>query len=229
MRALLLLVLACLSMQLHAQQVETYTSSGKPAGAMRKQQQKKQQKGFDPSRMIYGGTVNLGGGSGAFSIGVLPMIGYRITDRLGAGVNFGYQYTKINDYIELTDLNGISQYYDYKASMITAGVWARYLVLPKLFVHAGYEHNFINFQNYRYSSNGSGSIEDFKQHFKAPSVLVGIGYRAPIGANISMYFMGMVDILQLTDNPPAYSPYYYNKSNGILSAIYPNIGFNIGF
>lgn len=230
MRILLTILGLCMVMQSAAQKVETYTSSGKPAGAYRKQQAKRQQtKGFDPTRMVYGGTLNIGGGSGAFSVGVLPLIGYRITQKLAAGVNLGYQYTQIKNYIQLEDLNGITDYYDYKASIATVGVWARYLLLPKLFAQVGYERNFLTFQNYRYASNGSGNIESYKEHYNAPSVLVGLGYRAPISQNVSMYFMGMVDVLQLTDNPPLYSPYYYNKDNGILSAIYPNIGFTIGF
>jgi hypothetical protein len=217
-------------MQANAQKVETYTSSGKPKGSFRKQQERKNKtKGFDPTRMVYGGTINIGGGTGVFSVGVLPMVGYRVVNKLAVGVNFGYQYTQIKNYFQLTDLNGIVNYYDYKASIMTAGVWARYLILPKLFAHVGYEQNFLTFQNYRFASNGSGSIASYKEHYQAPSVLVGLGYRSPIAQNVSMYIMGVVDVLQFTDNPPLYSPYYYNKNNGILSAIYPSIGFTIGF
>jgi len=211
-------------------QVETYTSSGKAPGVMRKQQERKQQKkGFDPSRMIYGGTLSAGGGNGAFALGIMPMVGYRITDKFGAGLNFGYQYIKVKDYIPLTDLNGITDYYDFKAGIATVGIWARYLILPKLFVHAGYERNFLSYQDYRLAGNGSGDIESFKRHLSASCVPVGLGYRAPVGQNISMYFMGVVDVLQLFPNAPVYSPYYYDKNSGILSAIYPSIGVTIGF
>jgi hypothetical protein len=113
--------------------------------------------------------------------------------------------------------------------MISASVWARYLILPKLFVQAGYEHNFLSFQNYRFDQSGSGEIEGYKEKHNAPSVLVGIGYRMPVGENVSLYLMGMVDVLQFFPDAPFYSPYYYNKDNGFLSAIYPSIGFTIGF
>ena len=218
----------CLSLQGIAQEV--YTSSGKPAGALRKQQERKQkEKGFDPSRMIYGGSLGIGGGGGAFSFNISPIVGYRITDNFAAGVGFGYQYARINDYFEIADNNGIVSYYDFKASVISASVWARYLILPRLFVHAAYEHNFLNFQNYRFDPNGSGAIVGVKEKYDAPSALLGIGYRMPIGSNVSVYMMGMVDVLQFFPNPPLYSPYYYDKNNGILSAIYPSIGFTIGF
>lgn len=228
MQKILFILAMCLSLQTMAQEV--YTSSGKPAGVLRKQQERRQQeKGFDPSRMIYGGSLGIGGGNGVFGFNVSPIVGYRITDKFAAGVGFGYQYAKINDYFEIEDANGFVNYYDFKASMISASVWARYLVLPRLFVHTAYEHNFISFQNYKYDPGGSGNIVGVKEKYDAPSVLVGIGYRMPIGSNVSIYMMGMVDVLQFLPNPPLYSPYYYDRNNGILSAIYPSIGFTIGF
>lgn len=230
MKQLLILFFIGLSIQAQAQKTETYTSSGKPVGVYKKQQSKrKQDKGFDMSRMIYGGNLGGGGGNGAFSFNIAPVVGYRITDRLAAGVGFGYQYAQVNDFFKLEDNNGMINYYDYKASMISASVWARYLLLPKLFVHAAYEHNFLSFQNYRFARNLSGSIEGYKERHNAPSALVGIGYRAPIGHNVSMFMMGMVDVLQLFPNAPEYSPYYYDKKGSFLNAIYPSIGFTIGF
>ena len=228
MKRIIAILLICLSIDGFAQQ--TYTSSGKPAGSLKKQRDRKDKsEGFDPTRMIYGGGLGFGMGNGSVAFGIQPVVGYRITDKFAAGLNFGYQFTKINDFFEITDANGFIQYYDFKANMFTTGVWARYLVLPQLFVHLGYEHNFLNFQNYRFSPSGSGEIEGFKENYDAPSVLVGIGYRQPIAPNVSMYFMGMVDVLQFLENPPLYSPYYYDKSQGILSAINPSIGFMIGF
>ncbi len=225
----MLLLALCFSLQGSAQEV--YTSSGKPPGALRKQQERKQkEQGFDPSRMIYGGSLGIGGGNGVFGFNVSPIVGYRITDKFAAGVGFGYQYTSINDYFEIEDANGFINYYDFKASIISASVWMRYLVLPRLFVHAGYEHNFLSFQNYKFDPSGSGAIVGVKEKYSAPSVLAGIGYRMPIGSNVSLYMMGMVDILQFFPNAPLYSPYYYDKDNGnILNAIYPSIGFTIGF
>ncbi len=220
----------CVCLEGFAQEVETYTSSGKPAGALRKQQEeKKKQEGFDASRMIYGGTISAGGGNGAFVIGVSPMIGYRITEKFAAGVGFGYQYAKVNDFFEIEDNNGIVNYYDFKATMLSGSVWARYLILPKLFVHAAYEHNFLSFQNYRFARNGSGNIEGYKERYDAPSALVGIGYRMPVAPNVSVNIMGMVDVLQFFPNAPLYSPYYYDKGGSFINAIYPNIGFLIGF
>src|SRR5688572_20107643 len=109
MRKIIFLFALCLSLEGIAQ--ETYTSSGKPAGVLRKQQEKKQkEKGFDPSRMIYGGTLSVGGGNGSFTLGVAPMVGYRISDKFAAGVGFGYQYSRVNNYFEIEDANGFINY-----------------------------------------------------------------------------------------------------------------------
>ncbi|HQE11688.1 MAG TPA: hypothetical protein PLQ78_02955 [Flavipsychrobacter sp.] len=230
MKKLLFILFICFAVTGWAQQTETYTSSGKPVGKFHKQAtKKKSDNGFDLSRMIYGGNIGGGGGNGAFSFNIAPVIGYRITDKFAAGVGFGYQYAQVKDYFKITDLNGMTNYFDFKAGMLSTSVWARYLILPKLFVHAAYEHNFTSFQNYRFARNGSGAIEGYKEKYNSPSALVGIGYRAPVGNNVSMYVMGMVDVLQLFPNAPQYSPYYYDKSGSILNAIYPSIGFTIGF
>ena len=198
---------------------EVYTSSGKPPGVKQKEMQRKQkerERGFDINRLIVGGTLGFGMADNVIAFSVSPVVGYRITDKLAAGIGFGYQYFREKDALLLTDLHGKTTYFDFKASMISANVWARYLVLERLFVHAAYEHNFFSYSDYRYNQSGTGEIETYKVNLDVPSVLVGIGYRQPISGNASIYIMGLYDVLQRD-----FSPY--------KGGIQPSIGFMIGF
>lgn len=217
MKRIIIVLLICAGFTASAQEV--YTSSGKPPGQKRKElerKKKKNEKGFQSSRLIVGGTIGFGMADKVLAFNIAPIIGYRITDKFAAGIGFGYQYYKQDDAIYLEDLNGNRSYYDFRANMISASVWTRYLILQKLFAHAEYEHNFFSFDDYRYDRQGNGTIETYKQKLDVPSVLLGIGYRQPIGANASIYIMGFYDVLQ-----KEYSPY--------KGSIQPRIGFTIGF
>jgi opacity protein-like surface antigen len=213
MKQLIAVLLMALGFTASAQEV--YTSSGRPVGAKPKQQKQQKPEGFDWSRIVVGGTLGFGMGDNTLAFSVAPMVGYRITDKLAAGIGFGYQYYKQKDFFEVPDLFTTEiHYYDYKASMISASVWARYLILDKLFVHAEYEHNFFSFNDYHY--NSSGGIESFKERLDVPSVLLGVGYRQPVSENASVYIMAFYDVLQRE-----YSPY--------KGSIQPRIGFTVGF
>lgn len=210
MKRILLVLLVCAGFTATAQEV--YTSSGKPASASKRKQK---EQGFDPSKLIFGGGLQLSFGN-VTSISVSPVLGYRISDNFAAGVGFGYQYLKIKDYFQIEDLYGSISYQDYKSSIISPSVWGRYLITPNIFAHLEYEHNFLSFQDYRYSPSGSGEIEGYKVKYQAPCLLVGGGYRQELGANSSFFIMLMYDVIQ-----DKYSPY--------KDRLMPRIGFNIGF
>lgn len=202
-----------------AQQV--YTSSGRPADAKKKNSQRSAGKGFDFSRMILGGGLGLGFGSQTTSFSISPIIGYRITDNVAAGVSFGYQYYRYKDFFELTDANGYTSFYDLKSSITSVGLWVRYLAFERLLLHAEFEQNFMRYQDYRFASNGSGNIEPYKIKYNAPALLVGVGYRQPITENASMYIILMYDLYnQIDPNRPI---------NIYGNTLFPRIGFNIGF
>ena len=217
-----IIVAALLMIGLNVSAQEVYTSSGKPPGVKQKEMERRKrdkEKGFDASRIIVGGTLGFGMADKVIAFSISPMVGYRITDKLAAGVGFGYQYYKQKDYFELVNYNTNEVYYrDYKASMISASIWSRYLVFEKMFVHAEYEHNFFSFQNYRpiYTSNNQFYVDEFKERIDVPCLLLGVGYRQPIGENASIYIMGFYDVLQRD-----YSPY--------KGSIQPRIGFTVGF
>lgn len=202
----------CLSIEATAQRV--YTSSGRPLNARKKEEHKK--KGFDISRIVLGGGIGFSWGDQYASFSISPVVGYRILDKLAVGVGGGYQYFWQKNFFSVPDVYGIEHLYDLKASITSVSVWARYMVFPRLIVHAEYEHNFFSYTDYRFSSSGTGDIESYREKYNAPSVLLGIGYRQPVGENASVFIMGMYDVVQ-----DKYSPYG--------NTIFPRIGFNIGF
>lgn len=216
MKNILIVLLVVIGFSASAQEV--YTSSGRPVGSKRKEDKRKKEKdGFSLSRLVVGGTLGFGMGDNVIAFNVAPMVGYRITDKLAAGVGFGYQYYKAKDYLEITNpITNETKLYDLKANMISASVWARYLVFDRLFVHAEYEHNFYTYQDYRFSQSGTGDIEAYKLKLDVPCLLLGVGYRQPVSENASVYILGFYDVLQRE-----LSPYY--------GAIQPRIGFTIGF
>lgn len=208
------LLLFCSVLSVRAQEV--YTSSGRSVSRAR-EAQKEREKGFDINRMIVGGTLGFGMGGNTVAFSIAPVVGYRITDNFAAGIGFGYQYFKEKDYFAVPGPNlNQTLYYDYKASMISASVWTRYVIITNLFVHAEYEHNFMSYQDYRYDPGGSGNIVDYKIRMNVPSLLLGAGFRQPVGEHSSMYIMGFYDVLQRD-----FSPY--------KGGIQPRIGFTLGF
>jgi len=217
MKRIIIVLLLCAGFTASAQEV--YTSSGKAPGVKQREldrRKKKDDKGFDASRLVVGGTLGFGMGDKVLAFNIAPMVGYRITDKLAAGIGFGYQYYKQSDFFEITNYDSNQVYYrDFKASMISASVWARYLIFEKLFVHAEYEHNFFKYNHYEWNYV-SNEISEMKENLDVPSVLLGVGYRQPIGSNASIYIMGFYDVLQRD-----YSPY--------KGSIQPRIGFTIGF
>ncbi|WP_123985363.1 hypothetical protein [Taibaiella soli] len=214
MKYLITVIMLCIGLQA-AQAQDVYTSSGR---SMRQIQAKKKQenKGFDPSKIIAGGFLGLSFGTST-SVYVAPVIGYRITDKLAAGIDFSYTYYKYKDYFYLQNpITGESNYYDLSSDILSIGVWARYLVFSGLFVGAQFDQNYMSYTDPGFDPNGSGNIVNQKVKYDAPSLLLGAGYRAPIGDRASVNFSLMYDVLQ-----NQYSPYY--------GRVVPMIGFMYGF
>lgn len=189
----------CLLMAGGLQAQTVYRSSGK-AKYNSKNKKKQQESNRFLDHMIVGGGLSLSLGTYT-SVSVSPVVGYRITDNFSAGVGFGYQYLRIKDFFEV-DNNGSLEYWDLKANMLSASVWARYIVWRNLFVHAEFEKNFMTFKSPGFDRGGSGNIVEIKEKYESPCVLVGGGYRTPIGDKSSVNFALLYDVLQ-----DKYSPY----------------------
>lgn len=215
MKYIITVVILCFGLQA-AQAQDVYTSSGR---SMRQIEAKKKQenRGFDPSKIIVGGFLGLSFGN-VSNVYVAPVVGYRITDKLAAGVDFSYSYYKYKDYYYLQNpITGETNYYDYSANTLSVGVWARYLVWGGLFVGAQLDQNYLSTTAPGFDPNGSGNIINQKVKYNTPSLLLGAGYRAPIGDRASMNISLMYDVLQQQNSP------YYGLS------FFPMIGFMYGF
>jgi hypothetical protein len=130
-------------------------------------------------RTVVGGSLGLGlsssNGTGMFFGAITPLVGYRVTERLSAGVGFNYTYYKTRLYQE--------QYY--------AGIaWARLGLINGLFACA--EINQVNAPVY--SFNGA-SRETF------PLLLAGAGISQGIGHGIGTYFQIMYDVTEEVRSP----------------------------
>jgi opacity protein-like surface antigen len=206
----LMLLLAVTAVQAQ----EVYRSSGR-AGKSNFARDRKEG-GFDPNRLIFGGGLALSFGD-VTNIGISPVVGYKITDRVAAGIGLGYQYVRVKNFFAFQNASNpnATDYYDYKCSIFSPSVWARVLVWDNVFIHAEYENNYVSLTDYRYAPNGL-DIESFKNRITIPALLAGVGYRQPIGENSSFVIMALYDVIQ-----DKYSP-YGNQINF-------RFGFNFGY
>jgi len=127
-------------------------------------------------RIYYGGTVSLGFGS-TTSIGIYPMLGYKLTPKLSAGVKVGYEYLSYD---------GGESTHNYGGS-----VFGNYRIGRSLYAHAEYQS--INYEVF------SGLGESDREW--VPFMLVGGGFYKPISPRTSLYAEVLFDVLQDERSP----------------------------
>lgn len=159
-------------------------------------------KGVSWKERIYtGGGMGLGFNTAQDFVSVSPIIGYRLTTRFTPGIGLQYRYTNyklVNPNIKLNDY-GVS-------------VFARYYIIPELFLHTEYEH-----LNYEFPTSATTT---FRQTFD--SFLGGAGYVFPLGRRSSFYVIGLYNFSYRQQVNPS-DPYAY-PSPWIF-----RVGANIGF
>jgi hypothetical protein len=185
-----LLIVFLLFLGLSASAQEVYTSSGK------RSYKQKTKKGYDPDRLIVGGGLNAGFGSGYTAVGLSPVVGYRITKSFSAGVGIGYQYFRQFDFED----QGKKWY--ISSNMIYPSVWARQFLFRNIFASACFEQDFISIKQPGIDVV-TGQIQDVASNVTASCLLVGVGLRQPMGGRVSFIGEIMYDVLQ-----QKYSPYY---------------------
>jgi hypothetical protein len=193
---LVLLLFAGIS---YASAQDVYTSSGKP-GYHKKTKKKK---GYDPEKLIIGGTLNAGFGGGYANVGVGPLLGYRITDHFSAGVGLGYQYYQEPEY-NIDPVDPYKVYY-IKENIVYPSIWTRYYVYRNFFVSGTFEFDVISLKGPGYDH--MGNFTTLKENVTNPCALIGAGFRQPLGGRVSAYFELIYDVLQGQYSPyPAGSP-----------------------
>ena len=139
-------------------------------------------------KMFFGGSLGLQFGSYTY-VDVSPLIGYKITERLQAGVGFTYIYYKVKQ----------STYYDpYETSTYGGRVFGRYYFLENFFAHSEFEilnmevpSNFNPVNNY---------YTDMKRD-NITSVMIGGGFAQPIGSNAAILLMALWNLTEEEFSP----------------------------
>ncbi len=119
-------------------------------------------------KLFFGGDFGLSFGAVTY-IELSPAIGYRLTDKLSAGVGVIYKYISSKNYYST---------YSFSTSIYGGKMFANYMVTNNFFPHVEFEvlsleHKYFDFLG-NYPDDGRYLYE---------SLFVGAGYRYPIGKN----------------------------------------------
>ena len=129
-------------------------------------------------RIFTGGNVGFQFGTVTYAE-VSPLIGYRITDKIAAGVGVTYQYYHYKDH-----------YFDLETNVYGARVFGRYMFTPRLFGYA--EEEYLNLEAFDFQ----------RRRVDVESFMAGGGYLQPIGENSAALIMLLYNF-----TPSAYTPY----------------------
>lgn len=164
--------------------------------------------GFKRENILIGGALNLGAGNRSFNAGINPEVGYGIAEWLDAGLTFNLNYQTQNL------LNVYPYDYKYRATNYGGGVFARIWPVNFLHIYLAQEYNWIN-ANYIFDDG----TPKYKQKFKAPSLLAGIGYGSHQRGGGYNYITIMIDLMRNEQSP------YRDQNNDIVPTIRAGIGF----
>jgi hypothetical protein len=136
--------------------------------------------------------VFTGGGFGlSFSnyydyVSVSPLVGYKITPKLAAGLQLQYRYTKYKQYTFKFSTN------DYGVSP-----FVRYNIYAPFFLHAEYEY-----LNYEFPLSPTESVRRSYNSF-----LAGGGFFQPLGRNAGFFLLALYNFSYTDPDPGEFSPY----------------------
>jgi hypothetical protein len=162
-----------------------------------RQQAHKQKKTKRPigQKLYFGGGVGLTFGTYT-RIALYPIVGYKITRNLSLGVELGYEYIRDNRYSESID-----------ASNYGASIFARYRIIPQLFVHA--EYAIYNYELFY--------VDLSSERVWVPFLFLGAGFSQQIAPRTFLIASVKFDVLQNPNSPYSnWSPFW-------------NIGISYGF
>ena len=126
-------------------------------------------------QLYFGGSVGLSIGSYT-QVGLYPLIGYKVTPKLSAGLKFTYQYISDSRYTP-----------SYTTSNYGGSVFARYRIIPLIYAHVEYET--INYEFY----DSSREFVSF--------LFVGGGLTKSMGRNTWLTAQVLFDVLQNSNSP----------------------------
>lgn len=167
-------------------------------------QDEEPQRGFDKSKLFFGGNFGLGFGSNNTLVNLSPQIGYRFNPWLAAGVGLNFIYSSYRYRFTSPE---------YKEHYGVAGlnVFGRVYPIEYLFLQIQPEANY-NWGKFKFYNGTPDQKLDGKI---VPSLLGGAGAAIPAGRG-AFIIMVQYDLLQEDRSP------YGNRA-------FYNFGYNIGF
>ncbi len=132
------------------------------------------------NNLFYGGYINLSLGHYSV-IGIEPMVGYRLTRKMAAGLKVRYDYIRDSRYTETRT-----------TSTYGGSVFARYLVTAKFYAQV--EPATYNYESFYYGGGSAG--RDW-----VPMLLVGGGLIQPLSERTWLNAQILFDVLQDEKSP----------------------------
>jgi hypothetical protein len=127
-------------------------------------------------RLWYGGNFNLGfngaEGTSMFTVGLTPMVGYKIIGGLSAGPRVGISYTSIKSFNTQNKVSSVG------LTDFTLGAFTRYKAFKNFFAHGEYEYQSQqsafgdSFNRIQLDAEGKA----IKQRFNRTNYYAGLGY-----------------------------------------------------
>ncbi|MBA3706651.1 MAG: hypothetical protein H0W84_12350 [Bacteroidetes bacterium] len=130
-------------------------------------------------KVFVGGNIGLQFGTVTFAE-ISPLVGYRFTDKISAGIGATYQYYHYKD-----------KFYDFETNVYGGRVFGRYFFTDFLFAHAEYEY--LNLEAFDFFP---------RRRVDVGSVLAGVGYIQRFSKN-----SGIVAMILYNFTESAYTPY----------------------
>ncbi len=150
-------------------------------------------------KIYYGGGIGFNFWGDYFRIAVEPMVGYKVTPKLSAGVKLMYEYIEYSTASETT-------YNNFGGS-----VFSRFRVIPQFYLHAEFAY-----YSYKYSTKILNTTYDSEREW-VPFLLLGGGYSQQISKNTWAYAQALWDVIQDDKSP-------YSGSEPWIS-----VGVGVGF
>ena len=139
-------------------------------------------------KVYFGGGFGLSFGTDVTAISASPLVGYKFTDQLSAGMRLTYQYVKNNSL-------------DLSFSNYGGGPFTRFEFTDKYFSHIEYEY-----LNFEYATGAKDSNGDFSTDRNTYSALwMGAGYREQLGRNAGFFMLVLYNVLY--DDTESFQPY----------------------
>jgi hypothetical protein len=138
-------------------------------------------------KIYFGGSVGVSFGNYS-RIAVYPMMGYKITPKLSAGIELGYEYISDKRYTST-----------YNTSNYGFSLFSRYRFIPQLYLHA--EYSMVNYELYY--------IDQTSNREWVPFLFIGAGFSQQLASGVYAYAQVKFDVLQDKNSPyKNWAPFY---------------------